>query len=435
MILNRDRNATTSISKPALAYAIALATFCIAICSTLSPVIAVPLVQRPQPAQAPKAITPKTPKAPTPVPAPAAPRAVDDILELDAPLARIEINGELLDVPPPAALAEAMDDLQDHLRDLQQDFPALAPAAPIAPLSPLSPIAPIAEFPEWQQSTEKKAPAIPEDEMLKLLSDIVRRDADANVRAEALSGIYRLRSDAAINTLISLYDQVTDVKTKGDILARLIRRNGDNSKALAKLVQVVKTEKDETLVSRALGSLGYLKGDEGADQLVSIYDGLSDAKMKQRVIRSMGANKSKKAIEKLMAIAKGDNDPTLRQAALRALSNLDGESFNFSTGIAAPRVKIERDGAFNFDGKIFEIDRARVQEMQRNAEEKMRDAQERMRESQERMREDMDLRLQRRNRSTDSDKPETAPPPAAGKKPTAMAPKVAPKPATAVVVI
>lgn len=426
MILNRDRNATTSISKPALAYAIALATFCIAICSTLSPVIAVPLAQRPAPAPVPKSEAPRAPKAPTP--APAAPRVLDDILELDTPLARIEINGELIDVPPPAAL----DDLKDRLRDLQDEFAVIAPATPIAPISPIAPIVPFTEFSEWQQSGEKKAPAIPEDEMLKLLSDIVRRDADANVRAEALSGIYRLRSDAAINTLIQLYDQVTDVKTKGDILARLIRRNGDNSKALAKLVQVVKTEKDETLVSRALGSLGYLKGDEGADQLVSIYDGLQDPKMKQRVIRAMGANKGKKAIEKLMAIAKSDSDPTLRQAALRALSNLDGDSFNFSTGVAMPRISIERDGARVFGPDVQKM----VEDMQRIPQQIITDE---MRERmQERTRELMERKLEHKRiekRPTDSDKPETEQPPAAQKKPSAASPKVAPKPATGSIVI
>ncbi|NOT60239.1 MAG: M48 family metalloprotease [Acidobacteria bacterium] len=425
MILNRDRNATTFVSKPALAYAIALATFCIAICSTLSPVIAVPLAQKPQ-APAPKPAAPK-PAAPK---APAAPRVledIDDIFELTAPLARIEINGEIIDVPS----AEAIADMRDHLRDLQGDFAALAPVAPISPIAPIAPIAPLAELTELyeaQQSGEKKAPAIPEDEMLKLLSDIVRRDADANVRAEALSGIYRLRSDAAINTLIQLYDQVTDIKTKGDILARLIRRNGDNSKALAKLVQVVKNEKDETLVSRALGSLGYLKGDEGADQLVSIYESLSDAKMKARVIRSLGANKGKKAIEKLMAIAKGDSDATLRQAALRALSSLDGDSFNFGTGIA-------RDGAFNLSGQGSLLDPERMREFQRDAEERARDAQERARdaqerarESQERMRFDADRgiwRIAPKAAAPPTDKPETSQPPASEKKPSSSSPKKA----------
>src|SRR5262249_48915672 len=45
MILNRHRNATTAVSKPALLYAIGLVVMFVAVCSLISPVIAVPLGQ------------------------------------------------------------------------------------------------------------------------------------------------------------------------------------------------------------------------------------------------------------------------------------------------------------------------------------------------------------------------------------------------------
>ena len=99
-------------------------------------------------------------------------------------------------------------------------------------------------------TVESSAPA--ERSFKTVLSDIVRKDADPNVRSEALQGIYRLRTDASIDALIQLYDAVADVKVKGDILSNLLRRNKDNSKAIAKLAAVAKTEKDETLRSRAL---------------------------------------------------------------------------------------------------------------------------------------------------------------------------------------
>src|SRR5262245_990623 len=47
MILNRNRNATTAVSKPALLYAIGLVVMFVAVCSLISPVIAVPLGQKP----------------------------------------------------------------------------------------------------------------------------------------------------------------------------------------------------------------------------------------------------------------------------------------------------------------------------------------------------------------------------------------------------
>nr|MDQ3010228.1 M56 family metallopeptidase [Acidobacteriota bacterium] len=46
MVLNRDRNATTAVSKPAVAYAIGLAAMLVAACSLMSPVIAIPLEQQ-----------------------------------------------------------------------------------------------------------------------------------------------------------------------------------------------------------------------------------------------------------------------------------------------------------------------------------------------------------------------------------------------------
>src|SRR5262249_1011328 len=47
MILNRDRNATPAVSKPALFYAVGLVVMFVAVCSLISPVIAVPLGQNP----------------------------------------------------------------------------------------------------------------------------------------------------------------------------------------------------------------------------------------------------------------------------------------------------------------------------------------------------------------------------------------------------
>src|SRR5262249_55787573 len=150
-------------------------------------------------------------------------------------------------------------------------------AATLAPLAPEAPLAAIA----WGQDDKNKQLAIPETELLSLLVDIVKRDADPNVRNEALQGIYRLRSDAAINALIQLYDGTSDVKVKGEIIAYLLRREGgaskvDNSKAIAKLTAIAKSEPNEELRNRAIRYLGNVKGDEGADTLIQIYDSLQD---------------------------------------------------------------------------------------------------------------------------------------------------------------
>jgi beta-lactamase regulating signal transducer with metallopeptidase domain len=431
MILNRDRNATTTVSKPALVYAIGLAFLVVFACSALSPVIAVPLGQKP----AKKAPEAKPAKPTSTVPRAEVAPAVPADLWLDSadfPLpARIGFDSEDLVIPalpPMPALAEVPEWAADAAFALQ-DGPRIVPPTPVAPLSPEAQLAPMAwadslattipapayapvapnaltgTIAAWGQTptTQSKTPAIPEAELLSLLSDIVKKDSDENVRREALQGIYRMRnSDAAINSLIQLYDAVSDVKTKTEILNYLMRRNGDNSKAIAKLVQIAKNEKDENLMRAALSQLAYVKGDEGADQLVSIYDGLQDPKLKQRVIRALAYNKSKKAVDKLMAIAKNDSDPTVRTAAIRSLYEIDNRLYlNFAEGtrqsllteprlftprVVTPRVEVDRLNdrlrdlnermRFEFDGKKFELNQDQFNEAMRKSREAMEKARE-----------------------------------------------------------
>src|SRR5262249_4968157 len=72
-----------------------------------------------------------------------------------------------------------------------------------------------------------------------------------------------------------------------------------------------------------ISQLGLVKGDEGANNLIQIYDGSQDVKTKQRLIRSLALNKSRKAIDKLIQIAKTDSDPSVRQSAIRGLYSID----------------------------------------------------------------------------------------------------------------
>ena len=435
MILNRERNATTAVSKPAVAYAIGMAALLVAACSLMSPVIAVPLGQ--QKAKQQK----KETKAPTPAtaqPAPLAPLAPE---ALPADFADFP---EIAEVPLPplppdaidseiAALDEAMLTalIQDPARPAQPTMPppavgiaggvpggvaTTAPAiagtawgqAPIASTAPIngvgwaqSPV--VATIPGgWDQDNKKKEPTIPETEMLNLLVDIVKKDSDANVRQEALQGIYRMRSEAASNALVSLYDSITDPKSKGEIIAYLLRREGDNSKAIAKLTQIAKTETNEELRNRAIRYLGNVKGDEGATNLIQIYDTVQDAKTKQYLIRSLAYNKSGKAVEKLKQIAKNDSDPQIRSAAIRSLYSIDGRLYmetlapgqrigmlDASRDLLTPRYfefDGKLDGNFNFNNDFkFEFDAKRWEEMQRDWEMKWKENQGKYKELIEKM--------------------------------------------------
>lgn len=359
MILNRNRNATTAVSKPAVAYVIGLAALLIAACSMLSPVIAVPLGQ--QKAKQQK----KESKATTP--APASGQVVPALPPQDAPLLPDEpMIFELADVAEAPTLLEPDTAVLEDLLVLAQE-PSPAPVAPVSPVAPpvvwgqgvnIAPEpwpAPLAEYIGGAgQDSKNRTPVISEAELLSLLVDIVKRDADPKVRAEALQGIYRMRSDAANDALLQLYDSTADSKTKGEIIAYMIRRNGDNTKAIAKLTQIAKTETNEDLRNRAIRYLGAVKGDEGADNLIAIYDSLQDQKMKQYVIRSLAYNKSPKAIEKLKQIARNDADPAIRSAAIRSLYSVDSRLYLET--IPGARIGM-------LDGELFERMRDRMGEL------------------------------------------------------------------------
>jgi beta-lactamase regulating signal transducer with metallopeptidase domain len=418
MILNRDRNATTAVSKSALVYAIGLALMLTGLCSLISPVIAVPLAQeraerengkgtttaqtksRVLPPASTTQASPVEPQGTTTLPrqteylelpplAPVAPEvAVDQFDEFDEDLfpdpaiPAVAAVPAMLSQPVQFGISTSLRTDQDYYQLLQDPVAPVAPVAPAAPPARVAPAAPVAQ-PEpaphpaprivrkpapgapfaigepgiihlLDQDDKDRKPTIPESELLGVLTDIVKRDSDVSVRNEALQGIYRLRSDAAINALIDLYDGINDVKIRGEIIGYLLRRNGDNSKATAKLVKIAKTESSEELRGRAIRYLGAVKGDEGANNLIEIYNGLQDAKMKQVAIRGLGINKSRKAIDKLIQIAKNDPDPTIRQAAIRTLYGVDERLYLEFAG--KPRPKISRIGPeFNFDSP-FEVD-------------------------------------------------------------------------------
>jgi beta-lactamase regulating signal transducer with metallopeptidase domain len=445
MILNRDRNATTAVSKPALLYAIGLVVMFVAVCSLISPVIAVPLgqnsakrVKKENKAAAPAKSQEFPPLPPFPsLPSDAAPVIeppgipdVPDIPEAaEAPL------------PPVAALAPDAD-LAPLPGGVVGGVPggviggvpggvAVQPALPVSPAqgAPASPIAPSAPEPPsppvawgvsaqtariaWAQDDRRAEPTIPENELLNLLVDVVKRDTDPNVRNEALQGLCRMRTDAGINALIQLYDGTSDVKVKGEIIRYLLRREGgsnkvDNSKAIAKLTAIAKSEQNEELRNRAITYLGNVKGDEGANTLIQIYDSLQDQKMKQYVIRSLAQNRGRKAVDKLIQIAKNDSDPVVRQFAIRSLYNVDNQRYLELTGKDRTRIGMidgqfftpmpnpmpsPRPFVFKYNGEPFEFDAKKWEEWQKDWQKNWEERNEKMREMIEKMQIDGKLKI------------------------------------------
>src|SRR5262245_30226746 len=103
MILNRDRNATTAVAKPAMLYAIGLVTMFVAVCSLISPVIAVPLGQKAakQARKENKATAPAKSQEFLPLPpAPTVPSLPPDAVDLVEPPNIADIP-DVPDIPEP----------------------------------------------------------------------------------------------------------------------------------------------------------------------------------------------------------------------------------------------------------------------------------------------------------------------------------------------
>ena len=403
MILNRDRNATTAVSKPALLYAIGLVVMFVAVCSLISPVIAVPLGQKSakQSRKENKPVSPTKSDYPSMPPVPQLPSDAIDVVEPQG-IPDIPEIPESPDIAAPAIAALAPEAPLSVVGGIAE-FPAdlVTPTTPALPVMaapyiqgrattivPHAPDAPVAIA--WGQDDRKAEPVIPENELINLLVDIIKKDTDPNVRNEALQGLYRVRTDAGINALIQLYDGTTDVKIKGEIIRWLLRREGgstkvDNSKAIAKLTAIAKSEQNEELRNKAIAYLGNVRGDEGANTLIQIYDTLQDQKMKQYVIRSLAQNKSRKAIDKLIQIAKSDSDPAVRQFAIQRLYNvdnrlylelldkdrtrigmMDGRFFN-PVPVPSPSPRIApMPRVFKFNGDAFELNSKEWEEWQKD---------------------------------------------------------------------
>jgi hypothetical protein len=99
---------------------------------------------------------------------------------------------------------------------------------------------------------------IPESELLPQLVKIARTDANAEVRREALRAIAKLRSEASVDALISIYDGSKDVKTKEWII-RGLASNG-SKKSAQKLISIAQSDSDPQMRLQALRSLGDLAG-------------------------------------------------------------------------------------------------------------------------------------------------------------------------------
>jgi beta-lactamase regulating signal transducer with metallopeptidase domain len=212
--------------------------------------------------------------------------------------------------------AASQEELHTHLQDVEED---LAEQAELL-----------------TELAEGGKPILSEQELLPFLRDIARTDKSPAVQRSAILGIGRMRTDASVDTLLALFDQVADVKAKRAILSNLVRRKGDNAKAAAKLTEVARSGAALELREEAFRQLMRVNDDDGAAALIAIYDSTQDKKTKGSLLRALSRSRARKAADKLMAAARTESDEELRLQAVRALAGGREPMAEYLSDVYAP---------------------------------------------------------------------------------------------------
>jgi beta-lactamase regulating signal transducer with metallopeptidase domain/HEAT repeat protein len=164
--------------------------------------------------------------------------------------------------------------------------------------------------------------AIPEDELVELMEEIAENDTDLKVQKAAIKTLATVRSEAAAEALIRLYDSLSNVELKKAIVSALGFSQKLTPNVTTKLKEIVRGTTDSELRKKAVMSLARLPGNEGAEALASIYDSSHEVELRKSIVRYLSISRSDVAVEKLKDIARSDSDAELRLMAVRSLGNL-----------------------------------------------------------------------------------------------------------------
>lgn len=281
MILDHKRNSTVNVSRSAIVSAFGAAALAISLCIMFAPVVALPnfsaqendqnIAKKKKECKTP----PRAPKAPVAPKSPSAPKSL-----LSAPgLPPVAPVPPVAPMPPPSPVSMArVAPIRSIDLDLSSLVPIVQPLTKIAFQDP-KPATRIIVKPfnlleandidvdvdmelfEFQDDKDgkKKTPVISDKELLSLLTDIAKKDADESVRKEAMSAICRLQGEDSVEAIADIYDNLPDTNMKLSAIRTLSR--SQNKKAVDKLVSIAKNDSDPKL---RLAAVRYLSGHRGS---------------------------------------------------------------------------------------------------------------------------------------------------------------------------
>jgi HEAT repeat protein len=114
--------------------------------------------------------------------------------------------------------------------------------------------------------------------------------------------------------LAQFYTPDAPQEVKSAVLDALFQAN-----AADRLIELVKSEKDQRIRAEAIGRLGAMRRTRTADALVQMYGSESDRDTKRQILNALYSQGGAKEI---VEVARKESDPEMKRQAVRMLSNM-----------------------------------------------------------------------------------------------------------------
>lgn len=143
------------------------------------------------------------------------------------------------------------------------------------------------------------------------LYEVARSEQDADLRNDAIRGLAMLHQR---DKLAELYQ----AGISRDAILDSMFLSGDP----AKLLDILKTEKDPKLRLKAIHSLGLMHSAQAGDGLVALYSTETDSAVRKQVVESLFIQQNAKG---LVAIARKESNPEMKKEIVRRLSMMNSK--------------------------------------------------------------------------------------------------------------
>ncbi|HVF50233.1 MAG TPA: HEAT repeat domain-containing protein [Pyrinomonadaceae bacterium] len=155
------------------------------------------------------------------------------------------------------------------------------------------------------------------------LSELVRNERESeDLRETAAHAIGFSRDEAALATLQSLYQTITDKDVRAAIV-HAVAHNDDIAAASAFLLRVARTDRDKDVKEQAIHRLGQFDTEALVEELLKIYHADRTEDVRRAVLHAFSQMSNRRAHATLLDIARAGDDIETRGMAIHWLGQRD----------------------------------------------------------------------------------------------------------------